>query len=116
MAMTISVFIHIISLLLLANSRSAEAQEKLKTSYASVGATNAIWNIAKERGFYKKYGLDVEVVYIGSSVVTVAAILGKMCPSPWLAATARSTRRSMAPTSSASPVWLTSLTTASCAR
>ena len=27
------------------------AQERLKTSYASIGATNAIWNIAKERGF-----------------------------------------------------------------
>lgn len=28
-------------------------QDKLKTSYASIGATNAIWNIAKDRGFYK---------------------------------------------------------------
>jgi len=58
----------------------AEAQEKLKTSYASIGASNAIWNIAKERGFYKKHGLDVEVVYIGSTTVTVAAILGQDVP------------------------------------
>ena len=59
---------------------TAAAQEKLKTSYASVGATNAIWNIAKERGFYKKHGLDVEVVYIGSTAVTAAAILGQDVP------------------------------------
>lgn len=59
---------------------TATPQEKLKTSYASVGATNAIWNIAKERGFYKKYGLDVEVVYIGSTAVTAAAILGQNVP------------------------------------
>ena len=56
------------------------AQERLKTSYASIGATNAIWNIAKERGFYKKYGLDVDVVYIGSTTVTTAAILGQDVP------------------------------------
>jgi ABC-type nitrate/sulfonate/bicarbonate transport system substrate-binding protein len=56
------------------------AQEKLKTSYASIGATNAIWNIAKERGFYKNHGLDVDVVYIGSTTVTAAAILGQDVP------------------------------------
>ncbi len=56
------------------------AQERLKTSYASIGATNAIWNIAKERGFYKKHGLDVDVVYIGSTTVTAAAILGQDVP------------------------------------
>ena len=56
------------------------AQGRLKTSYASIGATNAIWNIAKERGFYKKHGLDVDVVYIGSTTVTAAAILGQDVP------------------------------------
>jgi NitT/TauT family transport system substrate-binding protein len=59
---------------------AANDQEKLTTSYASVGATNTIWNIAKERGFYKKHGLDVDVVYIGSTTVTVAAILGENVP------------------------------------
>ena len=53
----------------------ARAQEKLILSYASVGATNAIWNIAKEAGFYKKRGLDAEVVYIGSTTLSAAAVL-----------------------------------------
>jgi hypothetical protein len=42
----------------------APAQVKLKTSCASTGATNAIWNRAKERGCDKKHGLDVGVAYI----------------------------------------------------
>jgi NitT/TauT family transport system substrate-binding protein len=62
------------------NAEQTAAQDKLKISYASVGATNAIWNIAKERGFYKKHGLDVDVVYIGSTTVTIAAILGQDVP------------------------------------
>jgi ABC-type nitrate/sulfonate/bicarbonate transport system substrate-binding protein len=46
----------------------APAQVKLKTSYASTGATNAIWNLAKERGCDKKHGLEVEVVHIGKLI------------------------------------------------
>ena len=73
------------------------AQERLKTSYASIGATNAIWNIAKERGFYKKHGLDVDVVYIGSTTVTVAAILGQDVQSRWPVVVVSPTRRYRAP-------------------
>ena len=68
------------SALAVALSSPAAAQDKLKTSYASIGATNAIWNVAKERGFYRKHGLDTEVVYIGSTTVTIAAILGQDVP------------------------------------
>ena len=42
----------------------AAAQVKLKTSCASTGTTNAIWNLAEERGCDKKHGFDVAVVYI----------------------------------------------------
>ena len=68
------------SALAVALSSPAAAQDKLKTFYASIGATNAIWNVAKERGFYRKHGLDTEVVYIGSTTVTIAAILGQDVP------------------------------------
>ena len=40
----------------------AQSEEPVSTSYASVGATNTFWNIAKEQGFYKKHGLDAEVI------------------------------------------------------
>jgi NitT/TauT family transport system substrate-binding protein len=51
------------------------AQEKLSLSYAALGGANSIWNIAKEAGFYKKRGLDAEVVYIGSTTLSAAAVL-----------------------------------------
>src|SRR5262245_45640096 len=51
------------------------AQERLTFSYAALGGPNAIWNIAKDVGFYKKHRLDAEVVYIASSTLSAAAVL-----------------------------------------
>lgn len=51
------------------------SQERLTVSYAALGGANALWNIAKETGFYKKHGLDVDVVFIGSSTISAAAVL-----------------------------------------
>src|SRR5215510_1831028 len=51
------------------------AHERLTFSYAALGGPNAIWNIAKDVGFYKKHGLDAEVVYIASSTLGAAAVL-----------------------------------------
>lgn len=51
------------------------AQEKIKISYSSVDATNAVWYIAQERGFYRKHGLDGELVFIPSTTTSVATLL-----------------------------------------
>lgn len=61
--------------LLLVIVANAPAQEKLTVSYAALGGANGLWNIAKEAGFYKKHGLDVDVVFIGSSTISAAAVL-----------------------------------------
>ena len=53
----------------------ARAQEKLTFSYAALGGPNSIWNIAKDLGFYKKHGIDAEVVYIASTTLSAAAVL-----------------------------------------
>jgi len=53
----------------------AQPQEKLTLSYAALGGPNSIWNIAKDLGFYKKRGIDAEVVYIASTTLTAAAVL-----------------------------------------
>lgn len=50
-------------------------QEKLRVSYSSTDAINGIWTVAKDLGFYKKHGLDVDLVYIGSTTIGVAAII-----------------------------------------
>ena len=52
----------------------AQAQEKLTFSYAALGGPNSIWNIAKDLGFYKKRGIDAEVVYIVSTTLGATAV------------------------------------------
>lgn len=51
------------------------AQEKLTVSYSSVDAPSANWYIAQDRGLYKKYGLDVESIYIPASSTNVAVLV-----------------------------------------
>src|SRR6185312_4377682 len=44
-------------------------------AFSSVDSPNANWYIAKEKQLYKKYGLDVELIYIPSSTTTVSAVV-----------------------------------------
>ena len=57
-----------------ANSE-VRAQEKLTVSYSSVDAPSANWYIAQEKGLYKKYGLDVESIFIPASSTNVAVLV-----------------------------------------
>ncbi|HEX9788736.1 MAG TPA: ABC transporter substrate-binding protein [Candidatus Binatia bacterium] len=56
---------------------SAQAQDKIKIAYSSTDTLNQIWTIPQEVGFYKKNGLDVDLVYIGSTTVGIAAIVAQ---------------------------------------
>src|SRR5215471_16537509 len=56
---------------------TGEAQEKIRIAYSSTDTLNSIWTVADDAGFYKKHGLDAEVVYIGSTTVGVAAIVSQ---------------------------------------
>lgn len=55
----------------------ARSQEKVRLSYSSTDTINQVWTIAQEAGFYKKYGLDVDLVYIGSTTIGIAAIVAQ---------------------------------------
>jgi NitT/TauT family transport system substrate-binding protein len=55
----------------------AEAQEKIRVAYSSTDTLNALWTVASDAGFYKKHGLDAEVVYIGSTTIAIAAIVAQ---------------------------------------
>lgn len=57
--------------------RDCAAQEKVRISYSSSDTINSIWTVADDAGFYKKHGLDAEVVYIGSTTIGVAAIVSQ---------------------------------------
>ena len=67
----------IVFLLVLFSWVNAESQEKIRVSYSSPDTLNALWTIAGDLGFYKKYGLDADVVYIGSSTTTISAIVAQ---------------------------------------
>src|SRR6266487_4058840 len=56
---------------------TADAQEKIRIAYSSTDTLNSLWTVADDTGFYKKHGLDAEVVYIGSTTVGVAAIVSQ---------------------------------------
>jgi NitT/TauT family transport system substrate-binding protein len=68
------IFSLVVSLMVLA-SMNAAAQEKISISYSSTDSTSQAWNIAYDAGFFKKHGLDVELVYIGSAPIGVTAII-----------------------------------------
>ncbi|MEX0802616.1 MAG: ABC transporter substrate-binding protein [Candidatus Binatia bacterium] len=53
----------------------AAAQDRLTIAYSSIDTSNAAWYTAKEAGFFKKNGLDVELIYIPSTTTTVSSIL-----------------------------------------
>jgi NitT/TauT family transport system substrate-binding protein len=51
------------------------SQEKIRLSYSSTDAINSVWTLAKDVGFYEKHGLAADVIYIGSTTISIAAIL-----------------------------------------
>ena len=55
----------------------AQSQDKIKIAYSSTDTLNQIWTITQDAGFFKKNGLDVELVYIGSTTVAATAIVAQ---------------------------------------
>ena len=59
----------------LALPAGARAQERLKIAYSSADASNTVWFTALDRGMYRKYGLDVELIFIQSSTMSVSTVV-----------------------------------------
>jgi NitT/TauT family transport system substrate-binding protein len=70
-------FLGVVLLVVVAGSTPVRAQDKIKVAYSSTDTLNQIWTIAQDAGFYKKNGLDVDLVYIGSTTVGVTAIVAQ---------------------------------------
>jgi len=56
-------------------ARAGSAQERLKIAYSSADASNTVWFTALDAGFYRKYGLDVELIFIQSSTLSVSTVV-----------------------------------------
>jgi NitT/TauT family transport system substrate-binding protein len=52
------------------------AAESIRAAYASVGGQTAPLWIAQKEGYFKKHGLDVQLIYIPGSSTVVQALLG----------------------------------------
>jgi NitT/TauT family transport system substrate-binding protein len=54
---------------------SAAAQERVKIAYSSADASNVVWFTALDSGIYRKHGLDVELIFIQSSTMSVSTLV-----------------------------------------
>ena len=52
------------------------AAERVRASYAAVNASQSPLWVAQDRGFYAKYGLEVDLLYISSGSLNVQALVG----------------------------------------
>ena len=64
--------------LFLLNTFGATALSATKVSFpfTPISAASLPWWIAKESRYYEKYGLDVDMIYVGASPVIIQAMLG----------------------------------------
>ena len=53
----------------------ASAQEKIRLSHSALETSNAVWFIAQDLGFYKKHGLDSELLFIPSTTTSLTSLL-----------------------------------------
>ena len=66
-----------VALLIVALTPTVRAQDKIRIAYSSTDTLNQLWTIPQDAGFYKKNGLDVDLVYIGSTTVGISAIVAQ---------------------------------------
>jgi ABC-type nitrate/sulfonate/bicarbonate transport system substrate-binding protein len=55
---------------------TGRAATKVSFPFTPISAASLPWWIAKESRFYEKYGLDVDMIYVGASPVIIQAMLG----------------------------------------
>ena len=53
----------------------AYAQERVRLSHSALESSNAVWYLAQDRGFYKKNGLDADLIFIPSTTTSVSSLV-----------------------------------------
>ena len=54
---------------------SGISQDRIKVAYSSADASNVVWFTALDGGMYRKHGLDVELIFIQSSTMSVSTVV-----------------------------------------
>lgn len=78
MTMKKACIVGFIAALLFLSAQSSDAQpklEKVKAMYSTLGGSQAVLWIAREAGLFKKYGFDVDAIYVSGGPANVAALL-----------------------------------------
>ena len=65
----------LLALLYVLSPSDALSQEKLKLAHSALESSNAVWYVAQDRGFYKKNGLDVDLLFIPSTTTSVSSLV-----------------------------------------
>jgi NitT/TauT family transport system substrate-binding protein len=52
-----------------------ESQEKVRLAHSALESSNGVWYLAQERGFYKKHGIDAELLFIPSTTTSVSSLV-----------------------------------------
>jgi ABC-type nitrate/sulfonate/bicarbonate transport system substrate-binding protein len=55
--------------------RDAWSQEKIRLAHSALESSNAVWYVAQDRGFYKKNGLDVDLLFIPSTTTGISSLV-----------------------------------------
>jgi len=71
----ISLLAALIAISLSVTSIPARAQEKVRLAHSALESSNSVWYMAKERGFYKKNGLDADLLFIPSTTTSVSSLV-----------------------------------------
>jgi ABC-type nitrate/sulfonate/bicarbonate transport system substrate-binding protein len=56
-------------------SRDVRSQEKIRLAHSALESSNSVWYLAQDRGFYKKHGLDVDLLFIPSTTTSVSSLV-----------------------------------------
>jgi NitT/TauT family transport system substrate-binding protein len=69
----LSAIILLISLVV--SPKGALSQEKVRLAHSALESSNGVWYVAQDRDFYKKYGLDAELLFIPSTTTSVSSLV-----------------------------------------
>ena len=53
----------------------AWGQEKIRLSHSALESSNGVWYLAQDRGFYKKHGLNADLLFIPSTTTSVSSLV-----------------------------------------
>ena len=65
----------LLTILLCSFPRQTLAQEKIRLAHSALESSNSVWYLAKDRGLYKKYGLDADLLFIPSTTTSVSSLV-----------------------------------------